>query len=82
MLNDDRPQWRMLRADGDGTTRRTEVLAYDYRGDKLVKVAVDLTVGRVTGTFAATGRQQPRERASTAAPDRSATRGRARRSAG
>lgn len=47
------------RADGDGTARRADVLAYDYRGDKLVKVAVDLTAGRVTGTFAATGMQPP-----------------------
>ncbi|MBM0233605.1 hypothetical protein JNW91_18125 [Micromonospora sp. STR1_7] len=47
------------RADGDGIARRAEVLAYDYRADKLVKVAVDLTAGRVTGTFAATGMQPP-----------------------
>lgn len=47
------------RADGDGTARRADVLAYDYRGDKLVKVVVDLTAGQVTGTFAATGMQPP-----------------------
>ncbi|MEW2426501.1 hypothetical protein AB0877_00655 [Micromonospora sp. NPDC047644] len=47
------------RADGDGSARRADVLAYDYRGDKLVKVAVDLTAGRVTGTFAAAGMQPP-----------------------
>ncbi|MGK5737864.1 hypothetical protein [Micromonospora sp. URMC 103] len=47
------------RADGEPTARRADVLAYDYRSDKLVKVAVDLTAGRVTGTFAATGMQPP-----------------------
>ena len=47
------------RADGDATARRADVLAYDYRGDKLIKVAVDLTAGRVTGTFTATGMQPP-----------------------
>jgi hypothetical protein len=44
---------------GDGTGRQAEVLAYDYHTDILVKVAVDLSAGRVTGTFTGTGMQPP-----------------------
>jgi hypothetical protein len=39
--------------------RRATVLLYDYRTDRLLKRAVDLTAGRVDGSFAAARMQPP-----------------------
>jgi len=47
-------------ADTDaGTGRTAELYYYDYRGNRLVKQVVDLTGGKLVGTYAATGMQLP-----------------------
>jgi hypothetical protein len=43
----------------EGDSRRADVYFYDYKTDKLVKQVVDLTTGRVTGSFSAAGMQLP-----------------------
>jgi len=42
-----------------GTGRTAELYYYDYRGNRLVKQVVDLTGGKLVGTYAATGMQLP-----------------------
>jgi hypothetical protein len=45
-------------ADSD-TGRTAELYYYDYHGNRLVKQVVDLTGGKLTGSYAATGMQLP-----------------------
>ncbi|MEV4639721.1 hypothetical protein AB0J80_20420 [Actinoplanes sp. NPDC049548] len=42
-----------------GKGRRAELYYYDYKGDKLVKQVVDLTTGKLTGSYSAAGMQLP-----------------------
>jgi hypothetical protein len=44
---------------GEGGLRRAEVLLYDYRSDRLLKRVVNLTAGKVDGSYSAAGRQPP-----------------------
>jgi hypothetical protein len=43
----------------DGANRTAELYYYDYRGNRLIKQAVDLSSGRLVGSYAATGMQLP-----------------------
>ena len=56
------PEYLSAEIATDGGGRRAEVYYYDYRADRLVKQVVDLSTGRVTGSYSATGMQPPAAR--------------------
>jgi hypothetical protein len=56
------PEYLSAEPAADGTGRRADLYFYDYKSDKLVKQVVDLGTGKLAGSYAATGLQQPAAR--------------------
>jgi hypothetical protein len=64
------PEYLSAEVDTDSAGRRAELYYYDYRTDKLVKQVVDLTTGKLAGSFSAVRMQPPAsQREVTAALD-------------
>jgi hypothetical protein len=53
------PEYLSAELSADSSVRRAELYFYDYGTDKLVKQVVDLGTGKLTGSYTATGMQQP-----------------------
>jgi hypothetical protein len=56
------PEYLSAEVVTEGAGRHAEVYYYDYRAEKLIKQVVDLSTGRVTGSYSAAGMQPPAAR--------------------
>lgn len=56
------PEYLSAELAADTPGRHADLYFYDYKTEKLVKQVVDLTAGKLTGSYAATGLQQPAAR--------------------
>jgi hypothetical protein len=53
------PEYLTAQIATEGGTRRADVYFYDYKTDKLVKQVVDLSAGKLTGSYSAAELQMP-----------------------
>ncbi|MFC4067388.1 hypothetical protein [Actinoplanes subglobosus] len=53
------PEYLSAEVDTEAGGRQAEIYFYDYKTEKLVKQVVDLTTGKLTKSFSATGMQPP-----------------------
>ncbi|MEU7903580.1 hypothetical protein [Actinoplanes sp. NPDC049118] len=53
------PEYLSAEVDADSAGRGAELYYYDYRTDKLIKQVVDLTAGKLAGSFSAAKMQPP-----------------------